>query len=104
MLIDDNWATIGSANLHQWSMFGNAELNAVIVSNQTVKAFRVALLKEHLGLDTSNLDDVTALRTFKKIAHANQEKFLNDNHDWQGLVFALEISSYGIKHPMGWET
>jgi cardiolipin synthase A/B len=104
MLIDDNWATIGSANLHQWSMFGNAELNAVIVSNQTVKAFRVALLKEHLGLDTSNLDDVTALRTFKKIAHANQEKFLNDNHDWQGLVFALEISSYGIKHPTGWET
>jgi cardiolipin synthase A/B len=104
MLIDDTWATIGSANLHRWSMFGNAELNAVILSNETVKAFRVALLEEHLGLNTSDLDGVTALQVFKKIAHANQEKFLEGNQAWQGLVVALDVSSYGIKHTEEWET
>ncbi len=103
MLIDDKWATIGSANLHRWSMFGNAELNAVILSNETVKAFRVALLEEHLGLDTSDLDGVTALQVFKKIAHANQEKFSEGNQAWQGLVVALDVSSYGVRHPKGWE-
>jgi cardiolipin synthase A/B len=103
MLIDDTWATIGSANLHRWSMFGNSELNAAILSPETVKAFRIALLGEHLALNTSDLDDVRALQAFKKIADTNQEKFLKGNHTWQGLVIALDVSSYGIRHPKGWK-
>jgi cardiolipin synthase A/B len=95
MLIDDEWATVGSANLHRFSMFGNSELNAAIYSPETVCAFRVALFEEHLALDTSGLDDVAALRQFRQIAQANQEKFLSGNHDWQGLVFSLDVSTYG---------
>lgn len=95
MLIDDAWATIGSANLHRFSLFGNGELNAAIYSRETARAFRVALFQEHLALDTSAMDDVEALRQFRKIARANREKLAAGHHDWQGLAFTLEISTYG---------
>ena len=95
MLIDDAWATVGSANLHRFSMFGNGELNAAIFSPDSVRAFRVALFEEHLGLDTSGLDDLAALRRFRQIAQANRERLLAGHHDWQGLAFSLDVSTYG---------
>jgi cardiolipin synthase A/B len=102
MLIDDAWATVGSANLHRFSMLGNGELNAAIYSPETVRAFRVALFEEHLALDTSGLDDVAALRQFRQIAQANREKFSGGHHDWQGLAFSLEVSTYGRVLQVGW--
>ncbi len=95
MLIDDEWATVGSANLHRYSMFGNSEMNAAIYSPEAVRSFRVALFEEHLELDTSGLDDLTALRRFRQISKANLERILAGNHDWQGLAFSLDISTYG---------
>ena len=102
MLIDDTWATIGSANLHRYSMFGNIELNAAMFSPQVVRGFRIALLEEHLALDTSRLDDVEALRQFKQITRANHEKLLVGDHVWQGLAVALEVATYGQTPPVGW--
>ncbi len=104
MLIDDTWATIGSANLHRWSMFGNSELNAAIFSPELVRGFRVALLSEHLSLDTSKLDDVAALRQFKQIASANRQRLRQGDHAWQGLAVTLDILSYGKTPPIGWST
>ncbi len=102
MLLDDTWATVGSANLHRYSMFGNAELNAAIFSSDVVRGLRVELFKEHLALDTSELDDVRALRQFKQIARANQARFLRGDHVWQGLAVALDIATYGKSPPIGW--
>jgi cardiolipin synthase A/B len=102
MLIDDAWATIGSANLHRYSMFGNSELNAAIFSSELVRGFRVELLKEHLALDTSKFNDVMALRQFKQIAAANQDRLLRGDPDWQGLAVALDVSTYGKIPPLGW--
>jgi cardiolipin synthase A/B len=102
MLVDGIWATIGSANLHRYSMFGNAELNALIFSSELVSRFRVELFQEHLALDTSKLNEVAALRLFKQIAAANRVRLLRGVHDWQGLAVALEVSSYGKVPPIGW--
>jgi cardiolipin synthase A/B len=102
MLIDDAWVTVGSANLHRWSMFGNAELNAAIASPEIARAFRVALLEEHLGVDTTALSDVEALRTFKRIAVENHAKLMRDDHTWQGLAVALNVATYGETPPAGW--
>ncbi len=102
MLIDDTWATIGSANLHRWSMFGNSELNAAIFSPETVRGFRVALLEEHLGLDTSLLSDIQALHLFGKIARDNLNRFLSGGHAWQGLAIELDALTYASKNPKGW--
>ena len=102
MLIDDAWATVGSANLHRFSMFGNGELNAAIFSPDIVRAFRVALFGEHLALDTSELDDLAALRQFRQIAQENRERLLGGNHEWQGLAFSLDVSTYGRVPQVGW--
>jgi cardiolipin synthase A/B len=102
MLVDGIWATVGSANLHRYSMFGNAELNAAIFSSELVRGFRVELFKEHLALDTSELNDVMALRQFKQIAAANQDRHATSDPDWQGLAVALDVAIYGRTPPNGW--
>jgi phosphatidylserine/phosphatidylglycerophosphate/cardiolipin synthase-like enzyme len=40
MLIDDVWATVGSSNLHRFSLFGNGELNAAISAPEAVRGFK----------------------------------------------------------------
>jgi phosphatidylserine/phosphatidylglycerophosphate/cardiolipin synthase-like enzyme len=95
MLIDDAGATVGSANLHRFSMFGNGELNAAIASPETVRAFRIALFEEHLAMDTSGFDDLEALRQFRQISQANRERLSAGNYEWQGLAFSLDVSTYG---------
>jgi cardiolipin synthase len=94
MLIDDSWATVGSCNLHRFSLFGNGELNAAIASPDTVRAFRVALFEEHIATNTSPLDDVAALRRFHQTAHENRQKLAAGDPVWQGLAFSLDASTY----------
>lgn len=96
MLIDDAWATVGSANLHRFSLFGNGELNAAMFSPDAVCAFRIALFEEHLAMNTSGLDDLAALRQFRQIALENQLRRSKGDPAWQGLVFCLDSSNYGV--------
>ena len=49
MIVDDAWFTVGSANLHRFSLTGNAELNLAIWDPPTTRALRYALTAEHLG-------------------------------------------------------
>jgi cardiolipin synthase A/B len=89
MLIDDAWVLLGSANLHRYSLFGNAELNAAIDAPDVAKALRVALFCEHLGVDTAQMDDLEAFGCFARVARDNHSKWLVGDHAWQGLVVAL---------------
>jgi phosphatidylserine/phosphatidylglycerophosphate/cardiolipin synthase-like enzyme len=95
MLIDDVWATIGSCNLHSYSLFGNGEMNATFWSLETVRALRCELFEEHLDQDTSRMDDRAALQSFRKVALENRRRFNVGDPGWQGLAFALDPSSYG---------
>jgi cardiolipin synthase A/B len=56
MLIDDQWATVGSCNLHAASLFRNAEMNASWWDPVTVRQLRCQLFAEHLGEPTDGLD------------------------------------------------
>lgn len=95
MLVDDVWATIGSCNLHRFSLFGNGEMNATFWSLETVRALRYELFQEHLDQDTSHMDDRAALQSFRKVAQENRRRFNAGNPDWQGLTFTLDPTSYG---------
>lgn len=95
MLIDDTWATIGSCNLHKYSLFGNSEINAAISSPDFVRGLRSELFREHLNKETAQLDDLSAFKLFKAIANGNRSRHEHANADWQGLAFALDITSYG---------
>jgi phosphatidylserine/phosphatidylglycerophosphate/cardiolipin synthase-like enzyme len=96
MLIDDAWATVGSCNLHRFSLFGNGELNAAFLNPEIVRAFRVALFQEHLAQDTSALDDRAALALFRRIARENRQRHEHGNPAWQGLAFSLDVATYGM--------
>jgi phosphatidylserine/phosphatidylglycerophosphate/cardiolipin synthase-like enzyme len=95
MLADDSWATIGSCNLHAFSLQGHSELNASVWDPRIVRALRCDLLAEHLDADCSVMNDREALLLFRKIAHENRRKRDADNPDWQGLAFALDPAAYG---------
>lgn len=94
MLIDDEWATVGSCNLHRFSLFGNSEMNVAFSEPNTVRAFRCELLREHLDQDTSGINDRDALLLFRKIARENRRKCEAGDHAWQGLAFELDLATY----------
>lgn len=95
MLVDNEWATVGSCNLHHYSLFGNGELNAAIWDPVTVRAIRVELCQEHLAADTTALDDITVLRLFRQIASENRQRHEHGDPNWQGLAFRLDVTTYG---------
>jgi phosphatidylserine/phosphatidylglycerophosphate/cardiolipin synthase-like enzyme len=95
MLVDDEWATVGSCNLHHYSLFGNGELNAAFWDPQAVRAMRVELFQEHLAMDTSEMDDTGALRLFRRIARENRRRHERSDPNWQGLTFSLDVATYG---------
>jgi cardiolipin synthase A/B len=95
MLIDDAWATIGSANLHAASVLGNSELNVTFWDPPVVRALRRELLAEHLDRDTSDLDDRSALGEYRRIACENRRRRDAGDSGWQGLAFSLDPSTYG---------
>ena len=95
MLVDDAWATIGSCNLHAYSLSGNAEMNAAIWDPQVARALRCELLAEHLGQNTADIDDRSALRLFQQIARENRRRRDANDGQWQGLAFSLDPAYYG---------
>jgi cardiolipin synthase A/B len=93
MLVDDQWATVGSCNLHRFSLFGNGEMNVAFFDPTTVRALRCELLREHLDQDTFGIDDRSALHLFKRVARENRRRFKGGDHAWQGLAFELDPAS-----------
>lgn len=94
MLVDDRWATVGSCNLHRFSLFGNSEMNVAFSEPDTVRSFRCELLREHLDRDTSGMDDREAFHLFRTIARENRKKFEAGDPLWQGLVFELDLETH----------
>jgi cardiolipin synthase len=95
MLVDDAWATIGSCNLHAYSLFGHTEMNAAFWDPTVVRALRRQLLAEHLGQDTAHLDDRAALDLYRRVARENRRKRDAGSDAWQGLAFSLDPATYG---------
>jgi phosphatidylserine/phosphatidylglycerophosphate/cardiolipin synthase-like enzyme len=94
MLVDDVWATIGSANLMTRSFHADTELNASLWDPAVASALRARLLREHLGVDTSGTDLVSALRTFARQAQVNAERRRRGDA-LAGLAFTIDAETYG---------
>ena len=97
MLIDDVWATVGSCNLHPFSLAGHTEMNASIWDAVVARDLRHRLFAQHLAIDTAALDDLAALRLFRDIARGNRLQLERRASDWQGLTFALSPETYARK-------
>jgi cardiolipin synthase len=49
MIVDETWATIGSCNLHRYSMGGHSEMNASIWDAEVARNLRETLRRKHEG-------------------------------------------------------
>jgi cardiolipin synthase A/B len=100
MLVDDAWATIGSANILTRSFHADTELNASVWHPSTVRALRTQLLAEHLGADTGGLGLADALRLFAERARRNRAA-RDAAQPLAGLAWALDPSRYGLEQASG---
>jgi cardiolipin synthase len=94
-LVDDLWCTIGSANVGNRSFYGDTELNASFWHRDTVLRLRAELLREHLGVDTTELDDVAAMQLYARIARQNTQRHRRGDK-LEGLAFALDPATYAL--------
>jgi cardiolipin synthase len=102
MLVDDAWVTIGSTNVADRSFRTDTELNASIWHPETVKALRCELFEEHIGIDTTGLNDVEAFQRFHDRARDNARQKLAAS-PMDGLAYRLNASIYGLGEPMEWD-
>jgi cardiolipin synthase A/B len=94
MLVDDQWATIGSCNIGARSFFGDTELNLSVWCPDTVRRLRVELLLEHLNEDTSALTDREAMARWREQARHNASLGLHSTQPWKGIALALDPATY----------
>jgi phosphatidylserine/phosphatidylglycerophosphate/cardiolipin synthase-like enzyme len=85
MIVDDCWATIGSCNLHAFSLQGHSELNLGIWDGDVAGGLRRRLFARHLGADVATLDVDAAFRTYREAAVSGRG------------VFALDPYKYGVR-------
>jgi phosphatidylserine/phosphatidylglycerophosphate/cardiolipin synthase-like enzyme len=91
--IDDSWGTIGSCNIGARSFFGDTELNVTFWAPDVARRLRVDLLSEHLGVDTSQLDDRASFALYRDRAHANAQRRAQ-GAPLDGLAFAMDPRTY----------
>ena len=84
MIVDDCWATVGSCNLHAYSLQGHSEMNVGIWDADVASALRRRLFASHLGADMTMLDEAAAFRLYREAAAAGRG------------VYALDPFKYGV--------
>ena len=95
MVVDDAWLTLGSCNLHPFSLAGHAEMNASIWDAAVTRDLRERLFHQHLGPAAAGLAGREALALFRSRALENAARQRRGDLDWQGQVFALVPEDYG---------
>jgi cardiolipin synthase A/B len=97
MIVDDTWTTIGSCNLHEFSLVGHCEMNASIWDSDVARELRCALLSRHLGADTGSLDDRAAFRLYREVAEDNRRRLETGEPAREGFAVALVPQLYGVR-------
>lgn len=95
-IIDDVWATIGSANICNRSFFGDTELNASFWHAGTTRRLRVDLLSAHHGGDLSTLSMADALDALALRAEENRAR-QRRSEPIEGHALAIDAASWGAE-------
>lgn len=95
IIVDGVFASVGSCNLHHYSLFGNGELNAAIKDFGAAFGLMRELFQEHIDTDVSGCDDLEAIRQFKRTASDNLLAGARSDKRWRGIAFEMDMSTYG---------
>ncbi len=82
MMVDDKWATIGSANTNPRSFFLDSEINIVVRDEAFAKDLRMSLWKEHLQMTDQSKLDITNSKRFVELWNGQANE--NDEHIKKG--------------------
>lgn len=94
-IVDDLWATIGSANLNNRGMRDDAEINVAVLHNDFARDLRMLLWAEHLGL----LDEDELFLVSRYLSHQPQHPDTTQQALtlWQDLVRRLGDPDAGVR-------
>jgi phosphatidylserine/phosphatidylglycerophosphate/cardiolipin synthase-like enzyme len=73
-IIDDMWATVGSANLNNRGMRDDTEMNVAVLEPELARDLRLLLTAEHLGLVTED----SMLAVSRHLGHQRQLGILDE--------------------------
>ncbi len=97
-VVDDEWATIGSANAMFRSFLEDTEMNATTWDAAVARQFRRDLMAEHLGepgtcgaLD----DDLAAIRQLRERASENRD-LRREGRSMRGQIFAIRPDEWAV--------
>ena len=93
-VVDDVWATIGSTNIGNHSLYGDTEMNASFWDAETAAGFRHTLFANHLAEDTSALDCGGSLLRFGEVARSNRQR-RQRGEPLIGHAYAIDPADYG---------
>jgi len=82
MIVDDEWLTVGSANINERGFKYEAEINAAILDKKTARDLRIRLMAEHLKIPPAEaqlkLGDIdAAFNLWEENCTANQQARAN---------------------------
>ena len=94
-IIDDLWATVGSANLNNRGMRDDTEMNVATLDPDLAPGLRLMLMAEHLGL--AGDDDLSTLA--RLLGHQKQlpEEFEQGKRLWRYLYETLGDPVVGLR-------
>jgi phosphatidylserine/phosphatidylglycerophosphate/cardiolipin synthase-like enzyme len=92
-IVDDEWATIGSAHAMFRSWRGDTEMNASLWDARVARSLREDLFAEHLGEAYRDGDARAALAHFASVARANATRRAR-GEPLRGLVHAIDPGSW----------
>ncbi len=96
MIVDDSWVTIGSCNLHAFSLNGHCEMNASIWDKTVARDLLHQLVSLRVGEDTASLDDRAALRLYRQVGDDNRRRMERGEPMREGLATTLRPERYGM--------
>ena len=93
MLVDDQWATIGSTNFMGRSFFQETEMNASFWCPETVARLRRDLFEEHLEESVADRSELEAYIRFAERSRENAIRF-KAREPLHGMAHALDTTTY----------
>jgi phosphatidylserine/phosphatidylglycerophosphate/cardiolipin synthase-like enzyme len=79
-IVDDEWLTVGSANLNEHSLFNDSEMNVVTCDRELARDTRLRLWAEHLEMGVEDVagDPATVVDDlWRRIASEQRERLLS---------------------------
>jgi len=94
-IVDDVWATVGSANLNNRGMSDDTEMNVATLDNELAQHLRILLWSEHLGLASD--DDLLLVQRY--LGHLPQlpQEAAQAREVWNSLQETLSDPAVGFR-------